>query len=99
MSRKVVITPTGEADLDDILHFIALDDPGAARRFISGLRRRMKTLAEMAERCPIAPENGLDGLEIRHLIYGQYRIVFALEDRCVVVLQIRHGARRAVAKA
>ncbi len=32
MSRKVVLTPTAEADLDAILHFIALDHLPAAFR-------------------------------------------------------------------
>ncbi len=98
MNRKVVITPTAEADLDDILHFIALDDAAAARRFTSGLRRKLKTLATLADRCPFAPEHGLDGLEIRHLIYGQYRIIFALDAKRAVILQIRHGARLPIAK-
>lgn len=93
MTRKLVITPTAEADLDGILHFIALDDPVAARRFVSGLRKRMKTLATMPERCPIAPESGLDGEEIRHLIFSQYRILFAADAKHIVILQVRHGAR------
>ena len=93
MTRKLVITPTAEADLDDILRFIAIDDPTAARRFVSGLRKRMKTLATMPERCPIAPESGLDGLKIRHLIFSQYRILFAADAKQLVILQVRHGAR------
>lgn len=93
MTRKLVITPTAEADLDDILRFIALEDPAAARRFVSGLRKRMKTLTLMPERCPLAPESGLDGLEIRHLIYSQYRILFAVNTKHIVILQVRHGAR------
>jgi plasmid stabilization system protein ParE len=96
MSRKVAITPTAEANLDDILRFIALDNPAAARRFVTGLRRRMKTLAAMAERCPLAPEDGLDGLEIRHLVHRNYRILFTIEAGsagAVVILQVRHGAR------
>lgn len=93
MSRKVVLTPTSEADLDDILHFIALDDVAAARRFVAALRARMKTLARMPERCPRAPEDGLDGLEIRQLITGGYRILFTLDADRIVILQVRHGAR------
>jgi plasmid stabilization system protein ParE len=32
MSFKIVVTPTAEANLDEILRFIALDDPAAARK-------------------------------------------------------------------
>ncbi len=93
MSRKVVITATAEADLDNILHFIALDSPAAGRRFVTTLKARMKALAAMPERCPLAPEDGLDGLEIGHLIIGNYRILFTVDADRVVILQVRHGAR------
>lgn len=89
----VVITPMAEANLDGILRFIARDNPAAARRFVSRLRARMQTLASMPERCPLAPENGFDGVEIRHLIFGEYRILFTINAAHVVILQVRHSAR------
>lgn len=94
MIRKVLLTPTAEADLDSILRYIALDNPAAGRRFIGELRRKMASLATMPERCPLAPETGLDGLELRHLIHRRYRIVFTVEQARVVVLQVRHGTRK-----
>ena len=94
MTYKVVVTPGAEVDLDQVYRFVALEKPGAARTFVAGLRRRLKTLAAMPRRCPRAPEDGLDGLEIRHLIHDQYRIIFAIDDRTVVILQVRHSARR-----
>lgn len=93
MNYRVVVTPGAEEDLDDLFRYIALDNPAAAHKFVEGLRRRLKTLASMPKRCPRAPEDGLDGLEIRHLVYGQYRIVFGIDDRTVVILQVLHGAR------
>ena len=93
MIRKVLLTPTAEADLDSILRYIALDNPAAGRRFIGELRRKMASLTTMAERCPLAPETGLDGLKLRHLIHRRYRIVFTVEQGSVVILQVRHGAR------
>jgi len=93
MSLKVVVTTTAEADLDEILRFIALDNPAAARKFVAGLRAKIKTLATMPERCPIAPEDGIDGIEIRHLLYTNYRIIFALDSNRVAILQVRHRAR------
>lgn len=47
----------------------------------------------MPKRCSRAPEDGLDGLEIRHLIHGRYRIIFGIDGKTVVILQVRHGAR------
>jgi len=98
MRYRVVVTSTAEASLDDILRFIALDNPGAARRFVSHLRVKLKTLAQMPTRCPHAPEDGLEGLEIRHLIVGNYRILFTIDPGSVTVLQVRHGARLPMAE-
>ena len=93
MTYTVVVTTEAEGDLDQVFRFVAFEKPDAARQFVTGLRRRLKTLASMPRRCPRAPEDGLDGLEIRHLIHGRYRIIFAIDGRTVVILQVRHGAR------
>ena|SRR5690348_12757199 len=96
MRYRVVVTPTAEANLDDTFRFIAFDDPMAARKFVAGLRAKMKTLAQMPKRCPLAPEDGIDGMELRHLLYGDYRIIFAVDPAQVTVLQVRHGARLSI---
>lgn len=93
MTYKVVVSPDAERDFDTLFRFVALDNPAAARAFVAGLRKRLKTLTAMPKRCPRAPEDRLDGLEIRHLIHGRYRIIFAIDGKTVVILQIRHGAR------
>ncbi|MFZ5929711.1 MAG: type II toxin-antitoxin system RelE/ParE family toxin [Pseudomonadota bacterium] len=93
MKYEVVITPTAEANLSEIHRHIALGSSVAARKFLAGLRNKIKTLATMPERCPLAPEDGLDGVTIRHLIYGDYRILFSIDAAQVVILQVRHGAR------
>ncbi len=93
MKYKVVITPTAEANLNEIHRHIALDSPAAARKFLTGLRGKIKTLASMPNRCPLAPEDGLAGMEIRNLLYGEYRILYLMGGERVVILQVRHGAR------
>jgi plasmid stabilization system protein ParE len=93
MTYRVVVTSEAEQDLDQLFQYVAHDNPAAARKFVAGLRKRLKTLASMPRRCPRAPEDGLDGLEIRHLVHGQYRVIFAIDSNTVVILQVRHGAR------
>jgi plasmid stabilization system protein ParE len=72
--------------------------PVAARKFVIGLRAKLKTLAAIPKRCPAAPEDGLDGMEIRHLILGNCRVIFVIDGGRVVVLQVRHGARLPMAE-
>lgn len=93
MTYRVVVTSEAEQDFDELFRYVARDNPAAARKFVAGLRKRLKTLASMPKRCPRAPEDGLDGLEIRHLVHGQYRVIFAIDGKTVVILQVRHGAR------
>ena len=96
MRYRVVVTPAAEANLDGIFHFIALDKPRAAQRFVASLRGKIETLAQMPTRCPLASEDGLDGLQIRHLIFGNYRLLFVIDTREVTVLQVRHAARQSI---
>jgi plasmid stabilization system protein ParE len=93
MRYRVVLTPEAERNLDAIFRFIALDNPAAAWRFMDGLRRRIKTLASFPRRAARAAEDGLDGMELRQMIFGAYRIVFGIDKATVVILQIRHSAR------
>lgn len=93
MTYRVVVTSEAEQNLDELFRFVALDNPAAARKVVAVLRKRVKTLASIPKRCPRAPEDGLDGLEIRHLVHGRYRIIFGIDGKTVVVLQVRHGAR------
>jgi plasmid stabilization system protein ParE len=93
MKYRLVVTPTAEATLDEIFRFIAHDNPVAARKFVANLRAAIQTLTQMPKRCPRAPEDGLDGIALRHRLFGEYRIIFAVDPGQVTVLQIRHGAR------
>ena len=98
MRYLVVVTPAAEANLDEFLRFIALDNPVAGRKFVAGLRAKLKTLARMPKRCPLALEDGLDGIELRHLIHGNYRIIFVIDPWQLTILQVRHAARRRMGK-
>ncbi|MSP89634.1 MAG: type II toxin-antitoxin system RelE/ParE family toxin [Alphaproteobacteria bacterium] len=93
MTYRVVVTPGAERDLDDIFQFIARNDPGVARRFAAALRGQLAALKTLPTCCPRAPEDGLDGPAIRHLLHGRHRILFTMNGRTAVVLQVRHGAR------
>jgi plasmid stabilization system protein ParE len=81
MKYRVVTAATAQANLAEIYRYIAADNRVAARRFVADLRARIRTLASAPRRCPLAPETGAEGLEIRHLIYGEYRVIFLIEAR------------------
>ncbi|MDD5586760.1 MAG: type II toxin-antitoxin system RelE/ParE family toxin [Alphaproteobacteria bacterium] len=93
MKYKVVFQNTAIRSLERIYAYISKDSPANARRYAQKLRARCATLSRNPGRCPLASENGLDGLEIRHLIHDRYRIIFVTSASTVHVFEIRHAAR------
>ena len=51
----------------------------------------MERLARSPKRGRVVPEAGRE--EIRELLYGQYRIIYRVEEGSVSILTVRHGRR------
>ena len=99
MTFRVIITPDAEVDLRKAYLFIRKSAPLAARQWIKGARQTIKSLARHPERAPLAPESASFKEPIREVFYGHgnrgiYRILFAVFDRRVFVLHVRHGSMR-----
>ena len=73
--------------------YIAADSMENATRFVFDLERKMDTLERTPNRCPAIPENELLGTEYRHLILGEYRVIFRVATSTVYILRIVHGHR------
>jgi toxin ParE1/3/4 len=65
-----------------------------AEVWLDGVIAAVDTLTSLPRRCPLAPENDDFDVEVRQLLYGEFRILFIVEDEVVRVLHVRHGARR-----
>lgn len=97
MRFRVIITPQAETDLRGAAGYIRRESARAARAWLSGIRRKIKTLARFPERCSLAPESESFNEPIRELFYGHgnrgtYRILFVVLDKSVFVLHVRHGS-------
>jgi len=90
---RVEITQTAEGDVDEIWTHIAADSIENATRFVVHLEEKIGTLERMPHRCPAIPENKLLGTQYRHLILGDYRVIFRIEASTVFVLRIVQGNR------
>jgi plasmid stabilization system protein ParE len=93
---RVNIKPTAEKDLEQRYLQIAEDSPENAVNWYLGLVEAIEKLDVMAERCPIAPEDADFQLGIRHLIVGNYRVLYRINGQQVDVLHIRHSAHARV---
>ena len=87
------ISGIAEVDLEEIWILIAADSVENAARFVTEFEAKIGTLEQMPSRCPAIPENALLGTEYRHLIIGDYRVIFRVEGPTVYVLRIIHGNR------
>ena len=84
---------TGPAlkDLDQIRRFIAEDNIRAARRWTQQLRARARKVADMPYSGRIVPEVGSE--DIREIIEGNYRIIYQVTEKAIVVLTVLEGHR------
>jgi plasmid stabilization system protein ParE len=99
MAYRVETTARAERDADNLLSRLIAQQAGeTGLRWFEGLEKAITTLADMPERCSLAPENTHVPFEVRQLLYGRkphiYRILFTIEGDTVYVLHIRHGRRR-----
>lgn len=88
---RVEIKPTAENDLARRFAQIEKESAQNAVSWYLGLIEAIEKLDELAERCPIAPEDVDVQRGIRHLIIGDYRVLYVIEEDVVIVLHIRHG--------
>ena len=93
MTFRVVITTRAERDQVEIAEWIGRDSPMAAIRWLDDLAKAFESLSDNAHRFPLAIENEFHAVEIRHLIFGVYRVLFTVDERTVTVLHVRHGAQ------
>jgi len=89
----VLIHPDAEDELDEAYRHIAQDAPERAAKWRKQLLQKAQSLKTFPDRCPKAPEAKTLSVDVRHLIVGEYRVIFVIEAAAVTVLHIRHGAR------
>ncbi|PCI34339.1 MAG: plasmid stabilization system [Alphaproteobacteria bacterium] len=89
---RVEIKPTAEADLIKRYHEIGEGSPQNALNWYLSIIDAIEKLDELAERCPIAPEDREFNQGIRHLIIGDYRALYHIVGDAVEILHIRHSA-------
>ena len=70
MRYEVVVQPVAEAELEECYRYIWRDVPERAARWRKEVLRKAEGLARWPARCPLAPENGAFGYEVRHLFVG-----------------------------
>jgi plasmid stabilization system protein ParE len=96
VNYHVLYQAPAEDELTEIGQWIARRSPARAEAWLNGARAAIETLSSLPRRCPLAPEDDDFDVEIRQLLYREFRILFTIEGDVVRVLHVRHGARRSL---
>jgi toxin ParE1/3/4 len=93
MGVPVILTPQSQEDLQEIVSFIARDNPNQALEVGNALIDKALSIGTFPERGRIVPE--LQVKSVREIIHGSYRIVYELlhNPDAVFVLRFWHAAR------
>lgn len=93
MGWKVVIAPSAARNLENIVAFIARDNPDAAERLGFRLIAKAELLAGFPQMGRIIPEFGKS--DLREIIHRSYRIMYRVnaQQQVVEVIRYWHAAR------
>lgn len=91
MAREVIWSFEAAGDLDALAEYIARDSVSYAAAFTQQILDISRSLNESSERGRVVPELGEPN--IRELIIREYRLIYSIEQSCVVILSLVHGAR------
>ena len=86
---KILWSPLAVDRVSEIAEYIAQDNPVAAESWIDAVFKKVEGLKAFPESGRIVPET--DNKVIRELIYGNYRIIYRVEEKRISVLTVRHG--------
>jgi toxin ParE1/3/4 len=86
---KIVWSPLAIDRASEIAGYIIQDNPDAAENWINTVFEKVEHLKKFPETGRIVPET--DNTTIRELIYGNYHIIYRVEEKRLSVLTVRHG--------
>ena len=96
MSKKlrVIITEGAKLDVRAIRDHIALDRPLAAAKWVREFQRHARMLASLPLAFERIPEADAIGAPYRHLLHGNYRIIYHVTPDAVRVVMVVSAARQ-----
>jgi len=91
---KTIISRYAEDDLIEILEYYNAKNEAYSKKLLIAFENRVEELKEFPERGRVVPELERQNIvEYRELIEGNYRIIFAIEDKNVIIHTIIDSRR------
>ncbi len=96
MKYEIDIRPRATADLDEIQENLSAYSEETANRTYTLIKDGILSLTDFPRRFALAPESARADIEIRHLIIGNYRVLYSIIGPKVRIARVVHAARRAI---
>jgi toxin ParE1/3/4 len=91
---QVIWTNVAENDLNEIIEYIAWDNPLNALNILKKIRKKVSDLYTLPERGRIIPELKEQGiLQYRELIVSPWRIVYRIAEQKIFILSVMDSRR------
>ena len=98
MAYRVEFRPRAEQDLETLFRQLVQAAPLRGPEWVEGMQQAIASLGKRPDRCPAVRQPSKTTVTVRKLLYGTYphiyKIYFMIDAEAVVILHIRHGARR-----
>jgi toxin ParE1/3/4 len=86
---KLIWSPLSIDGVSEIAAYIAQENPAAAEKWVDTVFRKVEDLQDFPESGRVV--SGTENKTIRELIFGNYRLIYRLEEKRISVLTVRHG--------
>ena len=86
---KIIWSPLAIERVSEIAEYIALDNPVAAEKWVDDIFDSVKRLKKFPKSGRMIPELQLE--HFREIIFGNYRVIYRVEENQLSVLTVRHG--------
>ncbi len=88
---KIEWTEPASLDLESIRDYISRDSEYYATRFVERVIQSVETLNELPRIGRHVPES--EDMNVRELLFQNYRIFYRVEPERILILAVIHGAR------
>ena len=86
---KTIWSPLSIDRATEIARYIAQDNPSVAKKWVETIFDKVQLLKSSPQSGRVVPETRSE--DIRELLYGNYRIIYRLEEKRISILTVRHG--------
>lgn len=90
---QIRLLRVAEEDFNEIISFIADDNPNVASSIANKIEKNIELLSENPKLGRIPRDEDIRNLGYRYIIVQNYIVFYTIEERTIFIHRILHGAR------